>query len=117
MHFRETTSLRCNVALLEFENFENNLYFFRSQVRANSQKKVWSEVREASETLRRRFEPRENDFDKLDIKTDCFAVCICKVCTSLATLENCCIFVKWHNSLRTTSERASLYGVLRKEGF
>lgn len=71
MHFRETTSLRCNVALLEFENFENNLYFFRSQVQANSQKKVGarlkteSEIREASETLRRRFEPRENDFDKL----------------------------------------------------
>ena len=45
MHFRETTSLRCNVALQEFENFENNLYFFRSQVRANSQKKVGSEAK------------------------------------------------------------------------
>ena len=54
---------------------------------------------------------------RFDTKTDCFAVYICKVCTSLATLENCCIFVKWHNSLRTTSERASLYGVLRKDGF
>ena len=85
--------------------------------RSGARLKTESEIREASETPRRCFEPRENDLISFDIETDCFAVYICKVCTSLATLENCCIFVKWHNSLRTTSERASLYGVLRKGGF
>lgn len=33
--------------------------------RSGARLKTESEIREASETLRRRFEPRENDFDKL----------------------------------------------------
>ena len=44
MHYRETTSLPCNVALLEFENFENNLYFFVVKYGRTVKKKVWSKA-------------------------------------------------------------------------
>ena len=33
--------------------------------RSGARLKTESEIREANETLRRHFEPRENDFDKL----------------------------------------------------
>ena len=63
MHYRETTSLPCNVAVLEFDNFENNLYFCvvkygrTVKKRSGARLKTESEIRKARETLRRLFEP------------------------------------------------------------